>query len=53
MVDVIVSHIFGRPVFTWGAGGSFGKGEARAAYLQALKEADGGEINELIRFARG
>ena len=52
IADVIVSHIFGRPVFTWGSKSLQKKGAGRAAYLQSLKQADKGAMEELVRFAR-
>jgi Fic-DOC domain mobile mystery protein B len=52
MADVIISHIFGQPVFTWGAKGLYKKGEGRTAYLKGLKAADKGKFELLIAFAR-
>jgi Fic-DOC domain mobile mystery protein B len=43
--DVIASHIFKLPVFPWGHGD-------RKKYLQSLREADHGNLNPLIAFAR-
>ena len=53
MADVIVSHIFGRPVFTWGAANLVKAGEARETYIKALKAADKGDLTGLVGFARG
>lgn len=53
MADVIISHIFGRPVFTWGAANLVKAGEARETYLKALKAADKGDLTGLVGFARG
>ncbi len=53
MADVIVSHIFGRPVFSWGASNLGRASEARERYLKALKMADKGDVKELVGFARG
>ncbi len=52
MADVIVSHIFGSPVFTWGAANLVKAGKARERYLKALKLADKGDISGLLEFAR-
>lgn len=52
MADVIVSQVFGKPVFTWGAANLVQAGEARKSYLKALKAADKGEMNLLLDFAR-
>lgn len=52
IADVIVEHIFKQPVFSWGAASVSKQGEARKAYLQAIKKADAGNFEELVRFAR-
>jgi Fic-DOC domain mobile mystery protein B len=52
MADVIVSQIFGRPVFTWGAANLAKLGQPRQIYLKALKLADRGDVSELVTFAR-
>ncbi|MCX6136783.1 MAG: mobile mystery protein B [Ignavibacteriales bacterium] len=52
MADVIITHGFDRPVFTWGSTTLTKPGEARKKYLAALKEADGGNYEPLIVFAR-
>lgn len=40
------------PMFTWGSSNLIVAGDARAAYLIALKRADLGSQEELLRFAR-
>lgn len=50
--DVIISHIFGGKVFSWGRGNLVKAGEARAAYLEAIRAADKQEIAGLLQFAR-
>ncbi|WP_217607349.1 mobile mystery protein B [Chitinophaga sp. GbtcB8] len=53
IADVIIEKIFGGDVFSWGERSNLiRKGESRAAYLHALREADKGNIEPLIRFAR-
>jgi Fic-DOC domain mobile mystery protein B len=52
MADVIVSHIFGRSVFTWGAANLVKPGHAREKYLQVLRSADKGDYTGLLKFAR-
>ncbi len=53
MADVLVGHIFGREVFSWGASENLVKrGDPRKRYLEALKEADKGNMKGLIEFAR-
>jgi Fic-DOC domain mobile mystery protein B len=53
IADVIVSHLPGRPAFTWGAANLVNAGESRETYLKALKMADKGDVSQLIGFARG
>ena len=50
--DILVNHCFNKPVFTWGGKDLVHKGEARSLYLQALHEADDGNYEKLIDFAR-
>ena len=52
MADIIISHVFGKPVFTWGRLKINNKGESRNNYLQALREADKNNIIPLIAFAK-
>ncbi len=49
MADLIIEKIFKQPVFTWG---SAMQGDARAAYLSAVKVADKGDMIPLLTFAR-
>ena len=42
----------GALMFTWGSSNLIVAGDARAAYLIALKRADLGSLEELLRFAR-
>jgi Fic-DOC domain mobile mystery protein B len=53
MADIIIEKIFGMPVFSWGAANLVKQGDARANYLKAVRAADGGEMEMLMRFARG
>ncbi|TXI81618.1 MAG: mobile mystery protein B [Crocinitomicaceae bacterium] len=53
MADIIIEKIFKKPVFTWGAANLVKKGNARALYLAALREADRGNIEPLIQFSKG
>jgi len=51
--DVIVSHLFGKPVFTWGSKHSLSrKNGIRGEYIRALQKADRGDYDPLIQFAR-
>lgn len=52
IADVIVEHLFKKPVFSWGASNLIKQGEARNVYLEALRKADAGDYNLLLQFAR-
>ena len=50
--DILVSHVLSRPVFPWGGKRIEEVGETRRKYLQALYEADQGDVGALLEFAR-
>ena len=50
--DILVSHALNKPVFTWGGNNIADKGETRTRYLNAIYEADNGNIEPLLDFAR-
>ncbi len=50
--DILVSHVFDRPVFTWGRSALQQSNDSRSAYISALHAADQGDLAPLIRFAR-
>lgn len=52
IADILVSHGFGRPPFSWGSINLTAQGAARSAYLKALREADQNDFRALIQFAR-
>lgn len=52
MADIIISHFFGLPVFTWGESRSEENETNRRVYLAAVKKGDEGEFGPLISFAR-
>lgn len=52
IADVIIEKIFGKPVFTWGRQNLIHSSTYRATYLSALRAADKGNIEPLVRFAR-
>jgi Fic family protein len=50
--DVLL-EAWGRPPFTWGSAGDLvAPGEVRAAYIAALRRADGGDFTPLRAFVR-
>ncbi len=50
--DVLISHVFSRPIFTWGSSNNAKPGLAREKYMKAIYSADAGDIKPLITFAR-
>ena len=52
MGDIIVNHIFGKKVFTWGGANLNKTGELRNNYLNAIRKADKGDLLPLIEFAK-
>ncbi len=52
IADILVSHGFGRPFFSWGSINLTAQGAARSAYLKALRAADDNDYQSLIDFAR-
>jgi Fic-DOC domain mobile mystery protein B len=51
VADVLATKL-GRPLFTWGSANLIKEGEARRKYLEAIKTADSGDIQLLLKFAR-
>lgn len=52
MADIITSKIFKLPVFSWGGANHLQQEDVRKNYLSSIKEADKGNIQPLIAFAR-
>lgn len=50
--DILVSHAFGLPVFSWGGYNLTDPGARRQQYFDALHNADAGDLEPLIAFAR-
>jgi Fic-DOC domain mobile mystery protein B len=54
IADLIHKKVFNQDYFTWGSHANLVKaGEQRANYLKAIREADLGNIQPLIDFAKG
>ncbi|HRG09749.1 MAG TPA: mobile mystery protein B, partial [Cyclobacteriaceae bacterium] len=51
MADIIIQRVFKLSLYTWGT--TSNKADPRHIYLNAMKEADRGNIQPLIDFARG
>ncbi len=52
MADIIIEKIFKQPLYTWGAKNLTKRGDNRANYLGAIRNADKGDIKPLLSFAR-
>jgi Fic-DOC domain mobile mystery protein B len=52
IADVIINHIFNKSVFSWGSNDLVKQGEVRKRYINAIQEADKGNIVLLLEFAR-
>jgi Fic-DOC domain mobile mystery protein B len=52
IADIIINHVFGKPVFTWGQLSHKDPNESRNSYLKALKQADENNIIPLLEFAK-
>jgi Fic-DOC domain mobile mystery protein B len=50
IADVLAMKL-GRPAFTWGSANIVEQGEARNKYLEAIRAADNGDIQPLLKFA--
>ena len=50
--DILVNHVFSKPVFSWGGTNLSNAGTARTQYISALKEADEGSYKSLLDFIR-
>jgi len=52
MADIIIESIFENEIFSWRKSNMVKANETRKAYIKALREADNGDIDPLIKFAR-
>lgn len=52
IADVIISHIFNIPVFSWGRSNLVRHDDTRKIYIDAIHMADNGNILPLVKFAR-
>lgn len=52
IADIIIEKIYKLPVFTWGAANLNKIGNNRTTYIKAIKDADKGDITNLLVFAR-
>ena len=52
MADIIIESIFGKEIFSWHKSNMVKADETRKKYIEALRKADNGNINPLIKFAK-
>lgn len=52
IADIIIESIFGKEIFSWHKSNMVKADETRKVYISALREADNGNINPLIKFAK-
>lgn len=52
IADILVSHVFNKPVFTWGKSDLSKNNDIRKIYLKAIYSADNGDIEPLVEFSR-
>jgi Fic-DOC domain mobile mystery protein B len=52
MADLIINKLYNKLLFSWGAADLKQESAARANYLEAIKAADNGNFELLLRFAR-
>ena len=52
IADVIVANLYKSEVFSWGSSTLVKADDTRTNYISALRVADRGTINDLIKFAR-
>ena len=52
MADIIMESIFGKEIFSWHQSNMVKADEARKEYINALREADNGNVEPLIEFAK-
>lgn len=50
--DILVSHGFNKPVFSWGSANLTKAGDTRKIYIDAVRKADQHDIKPLLEFAR-
>ena len=52
MADIIMESIFGNEIFSWHQSNMVKANETRKVYINALREADNGNVTPLIEFAK-
>lgn len=52
MADILLEKVLNRPIFSWGSADLIKSGDDRKQYIKALKEADRGDYESLMKFVR-
>ena len=52
IADIIIEKIYKQPVFSWGDSNFSEETDIRDKYLKALRKADKGNFDLLLKFAR-
>ena len=52
MADIIIESIFEEEIFPWHQSNMVKANQTRKEYIDALKQADNGNVEPLIRFAK-
>lgn len=52
IADIMIEKIYQQPVFSWGGASLSVDMDIRAQYLKAIRKADKGEFDLLLKFAR-
>jgi len=52
MADIIIESIFGEELFSWHQSNRIKPNETRKEYIDALKKANNGNVDQLIKFAK-
>jgi len=52
IADIIIEKIHNRPVFSWGGARVLEETDIRVQYLQAIRKADKGDFELLLKFSR-
>lgn len=52
IADMIIEKIYQHPVFSWGGTNLSDEKDIRVQYLKAIRKADQGEFDSLLKFAR-
>jgi Fic-DOC domain mobile mystery protein B len=51
MGDILMKHVFDKPIFSWGHKDLIHKSNVRDSYIKALQKADNGDFSDLVNFS--